>query len=589
MMYAHSGANEHGHGGEARSPQASSVRAGRADRMTDLRAAHNARERLAAGHVLGPADIVGLQRLAGNRAVSAAVSRGQRDAALAADIDAGTDSASPIRDVAARSGPPLDHTQTRHAAEPATVQRLVVFAGRCHDPEILSIASDRASQMAKDRGILETHQRARTHVLSDNLLNDPELLPDNEVLVIVERIPPQVWRFKPTFDRLSPRDLYGRLVHAGWTKRHFGLIVFQTSVRRSGSPLLKLFSYHFATIAHDDGRLNDIVVHNLQDDEKGVPEKDVPEKDIDDDWVSVEAEVVPGTQTVPWNVAAPRPLNIWNVDIGNAPLGDPLLAPSYQTYRHKAQKAEMRGRDRPSREFATGKLTPVAFAYASTPGFGWTHSQFVFVVDDRYERLGWVKLGDLLSETRPPIVALTGLKLKNKFDIPASTSPDASVHQKERDRFIEFTAALKINFEAMRGLWEKKVVRSPDEVAERLAVNPNALGDSYLHYQGFWDSEGFIDQYLGGERVSGGGGGERWKKVFAAWGVDCKVFLPLNEATLYEAKARALGEYLEATPVALLDKECLNGFKLPAVRAYHEAWTQHAARWYLRGRHDGTF
>ena len=272
-MYALSGANEHGHGDETRSRQASSVRAERADRMTELQAARNTTERVAAGHVLGPSDIVGLQRLVGNRAVSAAVSRGQRDAAPAADIDTGTDSASPIRDVIARSGPPLDHTHTRHAAAPATVQRLVVIPARLEEEYMSREAVDRAFHMAVKRKIPTTDPRAKPHALTKKrvlrtetfpyfkrvgLLEDPALLPDDETLVIWAHGSAAGPGHEPTVGGLTAQQLYDRLEHAGWKETHRGRIVFHAcmaGMRRAGHPS---FIDLFSNIVYSHGRRNPI-------------------------------------------------------------------------------------------------------------------------------------------------------------------------------------------------------------------------------------------------------------------------------------------------------------------------------------------
>ncbi len=269
-MYTSGGANEHDHDGEARSRRASSVRVRRADRMTELRAAHNARGRLAAGHVLGRADIVGLQRLAGNRAVSAVVSRGQRDAAPAADTGAGTDTAPPVRDVTARSGPPLDHTQTRHAAEPATVQRLVIMPGY-GDQLLWKAARDRAFHMAHKRELPEGDPRAKWYYLrqggklteaeTDELhrLDDPKLLPPDETLVIVQHGYAASPRREPTLGGvLTAQGLYKYLEDAGWQKDHYGHVVLYACLagrRRAG---LASFVDRFSNIVYSHERRNPI-------------------------------------------------------------------------------------------------------------------------------------------------------------------------------------------------------------------------------------------------------------------------------------------------------------------------------------------
>ncbi len=133
-----------------------------------------------------------------------------------------------------------------------------------------------------------------------------------------------------------------------------------------------------------------------------------------------------------------------------------------------------------------------------------------------------------------------------------------------------------------RKIFESKV-RKPEnarEVALRLADDPSALGDSYLHMQGFWDSIGFSDHFYGGERASDV---ERsWKHVSERWKEAMKKGAgPPNDKLLEEKYNKAVPAYLHGLHGEPSDREITNGLVLPAVKEYHLAWTQAAARWWL--------
>ncbi len=182
------------------------------------------------------------------------------------------------------------------------------------------------------------------------------------------------------------------------------------------------------------------------------------EKGVDVDSIAQEAKVGSGTQSVSWYVhsgvnamdrwtGSYSPPLIWDIGPKDSPVSDPLAADSYAIYLEFDQKAKTRSRDG---NLATGTLTPVAFADAST-GYV-SHSQFVYVVDDQNKGLGWVKLSELIGTAGTRIDALTGLK-ENRFTFSRRLcwrQTEARIRSDQKDKFATFQAVLKSNWSIVR-------------------------------------------------------------------------------------------------------------------------------------------